>query len=161
MLTSPPRCSNEAAAAGEPAGDPAGDPAGLPAGADVAGGLAAPVAAPGLEPLDEQAATTSVVAARAAAMRDRRLLLSSLPGSPFLDHRPGDPGRSPGLRQAGRTRGAQSGWRAVVEARTTSSMGSSVRPGIDGSPIRRMSACPAACPSSKAGSRTVVSGGSK
>ena len=48
-----------------------------------------------------------------------------------------------------------------VEPRTTSSVGSSVRCATARSAIRSSKARPAACPSSKAGRRTVVSGGSK
>ena len=48
-----------------------------------------------------------------------------------------------------------------VEPRTTSSVGSNVRCATARSAIRSSKARPAACPSSKAGRRTVVSGGSK
>ena len=49
----------------------------------------------------------------------------------------------------------------AVDARTMSSVGSSVRLAADGSAMRSRRARPAACPSSKAGNRTVVRGGSK
>src|SRR5262252_5340085 len=90
-----------------PASSPVPPPeaAGLPLPLGEAGGAALepppPAVALGEDALDEQAATTRVMAARMAAIRDRRMPFSSILGSPLLDHRPGRPGRSPGLRWSG------------------------------------------------------------
>ena len=129
---------------------PDADAAALSPAPALAGGALAGVDASGLAlelPL-EQATAINMTANRDPATFVRRTIRSSI--ACLLSRRPLCPGSITGRSDAGRGRAPvdQGLVDGAVEARTMSSVGSSVLGGISRSAIRSRSARPAACPSS-------------